>query len=163
MIQIKKILGLDIKYDEQSERFYLFDADGTQIGSESTQAGVEKQAKSHSKQKFIRVAIIGFDSFDQAVLKGELTSYNADDESAWVSMGKDKGGFGSGRQKINLRHKYGTTSYYEATEKNLKLAAEIEAKGKAAKAMEREAVALRKHLEKGINNEYFGIKEGLTA
>ena len=157
MIQIKKILGLDIKYDEQRERFYLYDEAGTEIGSGGTQAEVEKQAKSHSKQKFTRVAIIRFRS-DHVLMKVELTSYNGDDMSTWVSMEKPKGAYGSGREKINLGSSYGT-GYYEATEKNLVIAAEIEAKGKLVKVLQVEAEALKEQLEKRINKEYFGIKE----
>ena len=61
MIQIKQILGLDIKYDTEREKFYLYDS-GMEIGSAETQAAAEKKAKTHIKQAFVRVDIFSFSS-----------------------------------------------------------------------------------------------------
>jgi len=156
LIQIKKTHGLDLKYDAERERFHLYDEGGTEIGSAETQAKAELIAKSHSKQKFSRVAIISF-GYDHEVIKGELTSYNAEDKSAWVSMEKGSRSWGSGRQKTDLT--YGSIHYWEATEANLKLANEIEAMGKEVKRLQAEANKQEEQLEKGINLAYFGIKE----
>ncbi len=135
--------------------FYLIDADGNEIGSATTQAEAEKQAKTYAKQKFSKVDVIQF-GYEQKIIRGQLTSYNVDDQSAWVSMEKSRSSYGGARQKVNLR---GSTRYYEATEKNLKLAEEIEAKGREALRVKTEADELKEQLEKNINLEYFGIKE----
>ena len=74
----------------------------------------------------------------------------------WVSMERSKSSYGSGREKINLGY---ATRFYEVTEANLKLAAEIVAKGEAILAFDDEVQVLKEQLEKGINLEYFGIKE----
>ncbi len=156
MIQIKKTSGLDLMYDEQRQRFILVDTDGTEIGYATTQAEAEDKAKKYSKgeQGFKRVAIIGFD-YRNKLIKGQLTSVNTEDESAWVSM-EGSEGRSSGRQKTDLRF---STRYWEATEKNMELADKIRVKNEVAATLSSEIEALREQFEKPINKAYFGIKE----
>ena len=153
MIKIKEIYGYKLGYDESQKYFVVEDTNGTELAHDNTQDGAEVKAKALSKQEFKRISIVRVEGEGNVTL-GECTSLNKDAEEAWVSMKKEKDGWGSGRQKISLRYNHG---YYEATEANLKILENIRSKREALLQIISDINALKGTLEKPINNKYFGI------
>lgn len=152
-IKIKEIYGYTLLYDERSKRFVVWDTDGTELANATTQDEAEVKAKTLHKQEFSRIPVMRVVS-DGRISRGELTSLNRDEKSAWVSMEKSERTWGSGRQKISLRYDSG---YYEATETNLKTVEDIKAKREIIDGILAEIEGLRDTLDKPINLSYFGI------
>lgn len=154
IIKIKKIFGYELNYDEALKRFVVEDVDGIQLAHADTQDEAEVKAKALSKQEFKRIHIVRVETEGQVTM-GELTSLNRDDNSAWISMEKTEEGWGSGRQKLNLRY---VCNYYEATEVNLKVLKDIKIKKKTLDQIKIEIADLIKTLERNINSDYFDLE-----
>jgi len=154
MIRIKEIWGYTLSYDERLRRFIITDTDSTELAHSEKQDDAEAKAKALSKQEFKRIPIINV-SHGGYSARGELTSLNKDDKSAWVSIEKAEGIFGSGRQKINLKYDSG---YYEVTEENLKILDSIIAEREIVDNALEAISSLIGTLEKQLGLGYFGIK-----
>ncbi len=153
MLKIKEAYGFNLYYDEGRRRFILTDTDGTEVGYGNNQDEAETKAKALSKREFKRIKIFLVRTEGQVIL-GELTSLNRDEPSAWVSMEQSRNTWGSGREKISLKY---DSSYYEATEPNMRIAVTIKQKRDAIDQTINEIDELIKQLEHPINQEYFGI------
>lgn len=154
MLEIKKVYGFTLYYDERRRFFVLLEDDGTEVGHAQTQDEAEDKAKVLSKQEFKRIPIFKVNDLEGRITTGELTSLNPDDVSAWVSMEKDKDTWGSGRQKINLRYDGG---FYEQTPRNNLILDAIRKQAEILKTAQDEIKALVAQLEKPINKSYFNL------
>ena len=155
MIKIKEIYGYQLGYDESRRFFIIVDTDGTELAYGNTQDKTEEKAKALSKRDFVRIPIIRVNA-DGRVVKGEITSLDKLSREYWVSMEKEDNFYGSGRGKEMLGSNF--MHYHEATERNLDLAKEIEAKAKDIADIKAEIEQLRTAMEKPINLEYFGME-----
>ncbi len=156
MLKISSVCGYNLAYDESRRLFVITDTDGTELVQGDTQTEAESKAKALSKQEFKRIPIVHVHNSGQ-VRMGEVTSLNRDDKSVWVSMAKrEDESYGGGRGKVSLDYDRG---YYEATAKNLNIAAEIEMKEKTIKVLLDGIDRLIKTLENPIGRGYFGITD----
>ncbi len=153
MFKIKEVYGFNLSYDERKRQFIITDTDGTEMGVARNQDEAEQKAKTLSKSEFKRINIFCVKS-DGRVMMGELTSFNPDDKSSWVSMEKSVHTYGSGRSKIDLNYDKG---YYEASDSNLKIVEAITAKGLTILQTLEDIKELIATLGCPINTDYFGL------
>ena len=153
MVKVAQFADYDIWYDATRRRFILTDQEGNEVASGESQTAVEEKASRLRKEGFKRISIIRVEN-DGEVIKGELTSINRDEQSAWVSMEVPDKAYGSGRHKVTLRY---ISNYYEATESNLTVAEAIKEKHKVIEQTLEEIRLLRATMVNRIDLDYFGL------
>jgi hypothetical protein len=151
MIKVGIARGCTILYDEKRRLFILEDADGNEVASGQSQDEVEAKAEKLSKQAF-NFPIPALRVSGLTLFKGRVTSFNADQQSAYFSH--DNKGYGS-HEKLRLHYDHA----YELTEANAKIAGEVEECHKQISAREEIIRSLMGQLEKPIDRAYFGLKD----
>ena len=151
MIKIGTAKGYTILYNEKQKLFILEDADGNEVASGATQDEVEAKAEKLSKQAF-KFPISALKVNGLALSKGRVTSFNADERSAYFAY--DDKRYGS-HQKLRLRYDHA----YELTEANSRILEQVEQYCSQGKEIEEKISSLIDQLEKPINLSYFGLKD----
>lgn len=158
MIEIKKVQGYTIYYEPTNGFFYLYNPRGDEEDRAEKQGVLEERVKKLIKQEFKRIPILRIYN-DGEVINGEITSYNFEYHEMWVNMEKSGQMFRGGRQKVSLRYR-GGTGFYEPTEHNLKIAAEMKLKTNQITKIRGEVEKLYQRLEKEITSAFFEPDKG---
>ena len=151
MIKIGTARGYSILYDERKKLFILEDTEGNELASGATQEEVETKAEKLSKQAF-KFPIPALKVSRLSLSKGRVTSFNADNKSAYFTF--DDKTYGS-HQKLRLNYDHA----YELTEANNRIYEQVEQYRSQIKAIEDMIESLIKQLEKPIDLAYFGVKD----
>jgi len=111
-MKVAEYKGYTIEFHENTGEFSITTVNGSYATYAAVKTKIDKVVKAEVKGNFpIDVVTSGFK-------KGTITSYNAEEKKAWVSVVSE------GRQKNSLTDYAGNPRFYKASEVNLKLADE---------------------------------------